>query len=81
MNLNLLCDQSQWAGVLKVMKNDHFKIFFSGFGDFPQFFGQVKEKLLLELDKMIRVSQVVACQIGLNICFEIKVSREECPYF
>ena len=24
MNLNLLCDQSQWAGVFKVMKNGHF---------------------------------------------------------
>ena len=49
--------------VLKVMKNDHFFSIFSHLGSFPQVFGEVKEWLMLELHKIIRVSHEVACPI------------------
>ena len=41
----LLCDQGQQGGVLKLMKNDHFYCFF------PRFLS--KEWLILELHEMI----------------------------
>ena len=51
-----------WQGeVLKLMKNV-FRIF-SRFGLFPQVFRQVKECLILQLHKMIRVLHAIACSI------------------
>ena len=39
-------------------------------GSFPQVFGQVNELLMLELDKIIRVSHVVACSIIFILFYE-----------
>ena len=43
-------------------------------GPFPQVFEEVKEKLMLELPKVIRMSHVVSCPI----VFMSEVGREEC---
>ena len=43
---------------VQIMKNDYFSVF-SRLGPFSQVFGQVKEWLMLELHKIIRVSYVV----------------------
>ena len=47
------------------MQNDHFLNIFINFGLFPHVFGQVKEKLMLKLHKIIRVSHIVAWPIVL----------------
>ena len=40
---------------------------FSRLGLFLQFFGQVKERLTLDLNEMIRLSYAVACPIGFTL--------------
>ena len=61
--------------MFKFRKNDHF---LAVLVIFPKFFWQVKEWFLLELHDMIRVPQVVACQISFNIYFVVDVSMEDC---
>ena len=56
-------DRGWQAGVLKLLKNDHFKVFFSYLNPNPQFFVKVKEKFLLKLHEMIRMSHVIECPI------------------
>ena len=58
------------GGVFKFVENDHFLNIFINFGLFPQDFGQVKEKLMLELHKLIRVSHIVAWSIVLLLFYE-----------
>ena len=48
---------------LKLMKNDHFLVFFSAWAPFPQVFGQVKEWSILKLNEIITVLDLVACPI------------------
>ena len=50
---------------------------FSRFGPFRQIFGQVKERLMLELHKIIRMSLAISCQLFFR-CFIRKVGRKEC---
>ena len=54
-------DNRHWhGGLLQLIKNDNFLSIFSRFGPFLKVFGQVKEWLILELHKIIRVPHVVA---------------------
>ena len=60
----LLLDKRNWQEeVLKPMKNDHLLVFSAVWVLFLQVFGQVKEWLMLELHKIIRMSQVVLWSI------------------
>ena len=43
---------------------------FSRLGPFPQVFAQVKEWLMLKLQKIIRVSRAVACPIVFILTFD-----------
>ena len=46
------------GGVFKVMENVYFFYIFISCGPFPQVFRQIKEFLMLELHKILRVSHV-----------------------
>ena len=60
----LLLYKGNWQEeVLKPMKNDHLLVFSAVWVLFLQVFGQVKEWLMLELHKIIRMSQVVLWSI------------------
>lgn len=57
----ILFDDRDWlGGVLRLMKNVHFLVFFV-------VFGQVKEWFMLELHGMIIVPHVVACLMDFNL--------------
>ena len=59
----LLYERNWQEEVLKPMKNDHLLVFSAVWVLFLQVFGQVKEWLMLELHKIIRMSQVVLWSI------------------
>ena len=59
----LLYERNWQEEVLKPMKNYHLLVFSAVWVLFLQVFGQVKEWLMLELHKIIRMSQVVLWSI------------------
>ena len=59
----LLYERNWQEGVLKPMKNDHLLVFSAIWVLFLQVFGQVKEWLILELHKIIRMSHLVIWSI------------------
>ena len=55
---------------LTLMKKRSFFSVFSCLDPFPQVFGQVKEKLILELHETIRVLLDVACRIAFLLFYQ-----------
>ena len=53
--------------MLKPTKNDHFQEFLNRLGHFPQGFGEVKERLVLELRGMVRVPHVFPYPMDFNL--------------
>lgn len=68
---SLLCDRGQHGGVLKPTKNYHFFSIFTRLCHFSQGFGEVKEWDILELHEMIKVSNLVACSMVLNLLCDL----------
>ena len=55
---------------LTLMKKRSFFSVFSCLDPFPQVFGQVKERLILELHEIIRVLLDVACRIAFFLFYQ-----------
>ena len=66
----LFYEESWQGGVFKVMKNDEILEFFSRLDPFPQAFGQVKEQLILGLQKTKLVPHLFACSIVFILFYE-----------